>query len=505
MSRPAALPFRDFGALGTVVVGLLALAVGVAVASFVHWDGVHGLRKQIELLGPFPALVNDVPYLFSLGLVGLTAVLALFLGWVVKVGSYDRPLLALLAFSFNADAVPGLFQLSLFGLLFMLISRGMRHGDVPIHFTALVVPILLVMVSYSTSMLSTVSPFGVTTKMSFRVTYMLLVLILPCVLRTRRQFEMFIHYLIMAALISVGVELVQMVLSGIVGKPMTFSDTKYNRVATPYGIFPRLTGLMYHPNHQSNLMGSEAILALWVATRPKHLITTGRRIFFAVAYVLMVFAVFLTWSRSGWLCVGVASLLVPIVRWPRFSPFYIGVLAVLGGMAYTSGLAQEVYEIVRNFNASSADFRGHIDDIATQAFLWNPIIGVGVGESTTFYNPFQLQVHDTYLQVLSEMGLVGTVAFLLLFGMVYFRLFRVAFTGRHEIDRDWAWALLFASVITLIQSSFAMFLWIKFLWGLIAMMECVVLISRHQKGHEEPDDLLLLRRPTGAVPAHVPA
>lgn len=501
MARSSVLLPRDYGALGTVLQWVIALGIGIGVATFIRWDSVFGLRTQIDQFGPNPALINDVPFLYTIMALSLVGVLIVFFGWVLKIGSIDRALLALMAFSLNADAVPGLFQISLVGFLFLLVSRGLRQGDIPIHFTALVFPILLVMVSYLTTMLVVEAPIGVTSKMSYRVSYMLMVLLLPCVIRTRRQFEMFIHYLIVAALISAGVELIEMILSGYVGKPMTFSDTQYNRVVTPYGVFPRLTGLMYHPNHQSNLMATEAILALWVATRPKRLLSSGRRVFFATAYVILVFAVFFTWSRSGWLCVGVATLAVPLARWPRFSPFYLGILAVIGGLAYTSGVAEQVYEIVRSFNASSADFRWHIDDIATQAFLWSPAIGVGVGGSTTFYNPYQLQVHDTYLQALSEMGLFGSAAFLLLFGMVFTRLFRVALKGRNELDRDWAWALLFAAIITLIQSSFAMFLWIKFLWGMVAMMECLVLISRHQTGVAEPDDLLLLRPVRRVKPA----
>lgn len=501
MARPSVLPSRDYGALGTVLQWVIALGCGVGIATFIRWDGIFGLRQQIEQLGPYPPLVNDVPYLYTLAILLVVGIFIMFFGWVLKVGSLDRPLLALMAFSLNADVIPGLFQISMFGFLFMLISRGMKQGDIPIHFTALVFPIILVVVSYCTTMLVVESPIGVTTKMSFRVSYLMMVLLLPCVIRTRRQFEMFIHYLIVAALISAGAELVQMVLSGVVGKPMTFSETSYNRVTTPYGVYPRLTGLMYHPNHQSNLMATEAILALWIATRPKRLLSAGRRVFFATAYVVLVFAVFFTWSRSGWLCVGVASMAVPIVRWPRFSPVYLGILGVLGGLAYSTGVAEQVYEIVRSFNASSADFRWHIDDIATQAFLWSPAIGVGVGGSTTFYNPYQLQVHDTYLQALSEMGLFGSAIFLLLFGMVFGRLFHVALKGRNELDRDWAWAFLFAAIVTLIQSSFAMFLWIKFLWGMVAMMECLVLISRNQQGAAEPDDLLVLRPMRHADPA----
>jgi len=507
MKPSSVLPVRDFGSLGTVLWTLVALGLGIAAASFVHWDGEFGLRKQIDLLGPNPILVNDLPFLFTMAGMTLVGILIIFFSWVVKIGSFDRPLLALMAFSFNADVIPGLYQLSFFSFVIILISRGMKQGDIPIHFTPLILPILLVTVSYCTSFLDTVTPFGETIGMTYRVSYMLLIPLLPCVLRTRRQFEMFVHYLIIAAMIAVGVQLVELVLSGISNTPVTFGAVESSRASTPYGVFPRLTGLMNHPNHQSNLLSSEAVLALWVATRPRHLLSAGRRVFFATAYVFLALGVFLTWSRSGWLCLGITSLLIPVVRWPRFSPFYLGAMAVVGGLAYTSGIAQQAYEFVRDINASSADFRWHIDDIATQAWLWKPWTGIGVGNSVEYFNPYQLQVHDTYLEALSENGLFGFTVLGVLALMVFGRLFSVILKSTQEMDREWAWGLLFAATVTLIQNSFAMFLWIRFLWGLIAMMECVYLISRHQRTTAEPDDLLVLRpvNPRGSLPASSPA
>ena len=170
---------------------------------------------------------------------------------------------------------------------------------------------------------------------------------------------------------------------------------------------------------------------------------------------------------------------------------------------WVTGLAEELYEIALGFNKSSAEFRWHIDLIATQAFAGDPWTGIGVGGVVDYYNAYQLPVHDTYLQVASELGIFGIVV---IGGMVLalaMRLAMVLFSGRHPLDREWTIGLLLCAGITAIQSQFAMFLWMKFIWALFALMECAVQISKRQHGDVEPDDLALLRPRT--LPDRAPA
>jgi O-antigen ligase len=265
----------------------------------------------------------------------------------------------------------------------------------------------------------------------------------------------------------------------------------------------RFTGLMMHPNQLSNVLASVAVLALWFATRPPELISRGRRMLLLLAFVYLSAAIFLTFSRSGWLSLGLMSAAVPLLRWPKISPVYIGSMAGVAGLMWATGLAEEIYQIVLGFNKSSAEFRGNIDLIATQAFASDPWTGIGVGGVVDYFNAYQLPVHDTYLQVASELGIFGIVV---IGGMVLalaMRLAMVLFNGRHPLDREWAIGLLLCAGITAIQSQFAMFLWMKFIWALFALMECTVQISNRQHGDVEPDDLAVLRPRT--LPEGAPA
>lgn len=489
---------RDYGPAGTVVSAAAAVAFGLLIAAFVFWEGRDHLRLHLTLFGARPALINDLPWLFSGAVTGLVLAVAGFFAWVIRSGGLDRPALALLAFAMVADAIPAITQIAIALVLVVLVRRILRDGDVYAPLTPLAIPLLIVIVSYATSFLVVENYMSLIGTFLFRLTSnMLIVVLLPALLRTRRQIEVFFHMLLASACLSVGVEWVQWGLSAAAGVPITFNTGSYNKVATPWGVFPRLTGLMFHPNLQSNCISTIAVLTLWFGLRPRAAISAARRAAYLTAYVWLALGVLFTWSRSGWLSLGVASLLVPVVRYPRFAPVYGTMLGAIGLVAWQTGALKAGYEFVENLNKASADFRWHIDHLAMEAFNSHPWLGIGTMGILDYDNPWKLQVHDTYLQIAAEMGLVGIFSFALFGVIVLARMLWTLVHAKFAFDRDWILGLLVASIVALIQNSFVMFLWVRFLWLLMPLAECIHLAARNEDG-EEPDDLAFL--PPRALP-----
>jgi O-antigen ligase len=471
---------------------MTAIACGLVIAGLVFWEGRDHLRLQLSMLGPQPLLVNDLPFVLSGVFVALLLLVAGFFAWVLKSGGLDRPAMGILALAMVADAVPGLTQIALFLVLIILIRRVYRDGDVTSPLTPLAVPLLLFIISYATTLLLTEKWLAIMPTFLFRMTSnIFLVVLLPALIRTRRQIEVFFHMLLVCACISVMVEWVQWIASAAAGVPITFASGDYNKVMTPWGVFPRLTGLMYHPNLQSNCISTIAVLTLWFGLRPRGTISVSRRVLYLSAYVWLGLGVVFTISRSGWLSLAIATAVVPLVRYPRFAPVYLTVCGLAGAAAYQTGLLKAGYELVEGLNESSADFRWRIDELAIQAFVYNPEIGVGTMGILEYENPWKLQVHDTYLQIASEMGLLGLVSFGAIVVLVLARLIWTLMHSKFAFDRDWAVGLMLASVVSVIQNSFVMFLWVRFLWLMIPLAECVHLVSRDQTGRE-PDDLPIL-------------
>ncbi len=482
----------DFNAKTSLWRGLGLVLVGWLVAFFVKNDGVFSRRVQIDILGPNPPLVNDVPYLGSIALIAV-CLLLIFLVWLaIKSGGLDRLVLGCFALSLNADVVPMLFQFSIAGFFYIMVDRGLRLRRIPFRLTPLVVVLGLMMISYAVSFLQTTQPLSLVENMLFRSTYLIPVLLLPGLLVSRRHLEALFNFMLIAAMITVAAELIQFALSVISGNIITFSATVYNHVNTPFGVMPRLTGLMYHPNHQSNLLASQAVMALWFATQPKGTIDRRRRLFLFTAYVVLAFGTVITMSRSGWLSIAIATTLIPLIRFKKLAPWYGLAVAGLGIVAYATGFAEFAYQIVHDMNGDSADFRWHIDHIALEAFFSRPWFGVGTSMLLDFFNPYQLEVHDTYLQVASGMGIFGLLTYGGFACAIVIRLIHVWVKPANPAYREWAIALLLALLITSIQSFFAMFLWVKFLWGIFGLAEAVVLNNRDKKRHQGAKDFIFL-------------
>ena len=105
----------DFNSKTSLWRGLALVLLGWFVAFFVKNDGIFSRRIQIDILGPNPSLVNDMPYLGSVLLILVGLLLILLVGLAIKSGSIDRVVLGMFAFSLNADVVPMLFQIAVLG------------------------------------------------------------------------------------------------------------------------------------------------------------------------------------------------------------------------------------------------------------------------------------------------------------------------------------------------------------------------------------------------------
>jgi O-antigen ligase len=301
-----------------------------------------------------------------------------------------------------------------------------------------------------------------------------LALFLPLAINTTGRLETLIDYLILASLLSLGVEALQGVASAATGQVLTFAPAGFETFEAPWGDTARLTGLMTHPNRYSNVASTVAVIVLWLAVQPKEAISRRRRVMMFVVFFLLAVGVFFSWSRSGWLSLAVVVGLLPFFRWPHLSPVFLmggGFLAFLG---WTSGAIQATYLYVRDLSRGSADFRWHIDQIGLQAFFESPIFGIGVEGTKDYFNAYELQVHNAPLQVMADLGLVGVVVFTGLLLTIYGCLFRVIWAK--DVDprlRTLAMALTLSTLVTLIQGMVEVFLWLKFLWTFIAVLACV--------------------------------
>ena len=451
---------------------VLCVLAGGGIGYFVYQDGLAGPRNTYT--NPLQLLVPGSHYLptMALGLIiiGLTTALAI----INRIWSVDRMILFTTGMLLVADVIPGLSTLLAFLLIGKLFGGILRKGDAHWPLSPTGVAVLLILIAYSTTFLNVDSPVSAISNFAPRIPYIMLALFLPIAVNTTRKLEVLVDYFILAALLSLGVELIQGVASAATGQVITFASEGFETFDAPWGATARLTGLMTHPNRYSNVAATVGIIVLWFALQPKELISRQRRITMWVIFALLVVGVLFSWSRSGWLSFGLAAVTVPFFRWPHLSPIFLGVGGLLVFVGLSTGFLEMVYEYVRDLSRSSADFRWHIDEIGLQAFFEHPIIGIGVEGTKDYFNAYELQVHNASIQILADLGLVGVVAFGALMLTVFSTLLRVIFSPlANPRLRSLAMALSISTIVTFVQGFVEVFLWLKFLWTFIAILGCV--------------------------------
>ena len=189
---------------------------------------------------------------------------------------------------------------------------------------------------------------------------------------------------------------------------------------------PRMGGWIYGPyvnhNHYAGLM--ELLVPVPLVLALTRLAEDKGRIAAAIASAIMVGTVFLSGSRGGMLAIltELAVLGIFLSRGRRgvrtmlglaaFSIVLVGLLTWLGGKELTSRVSSISTETRSEI---SGGLRLSIDRDTLHMFRSKPVLGWGLGTFPVVYprfrsfytNIFVNEAHNDYLQLLSEMGVLG--------------------------------------------------------------------------------------------------
>ena len=216
---------------------------------------------------------------------------------------------------------------------------------------------------------------------------------------------------------------------------------------------PRLGGWIYGPyvnhNHYAGLM--ELLVPIPLVLSLTHLTHEKERIAAGVAAAIMVGTVFLSGSRGGMIAIFVelALLAVVLLRQKKtmrialaagaFAIVLVSLLAWLGGKELTSRVTSISTE---SRSEISGGVRLSIDRDALRMARHKPILGWGLGtfpivypQFRSFYtNFFVNEAHNDYLQLLSEMGLLGVAVTIWFLIALYRRAFRKISNWMSEVS-----------------------------------------------------------------------
>jgi putative inorganic carbon (HCO3(-)) transporter len=214
------------------------------------------------------------------------------------------------------------------------------------------------------------------------------------------------------------------------------------------------------------------------------------------AAVLCAAGLFSTFSRGGLVSLGCALLAAIVVggRWRR-AAVMVTVVSVLSAVMFFAVLApKQATERVTKVDGGTG--RTDIWRVGARMVQAHPIRGVGAGNfqvSSVHYaiKPGAIKydyfieapkvAHNTYLQVLAELGFVGLVPFLMLLGFAFACVFKAAQVFARVGDRDMelvARGVLLALIGILSADLFISGQFSKQLWLLLGLCPALLAIAR---------------------------
>lgn len=135
-----------------------------------------------------------------------------------------------------------------------------------------------------------------------------------------------------------------------------------------------------------------------------------------IFFFLYYFAIYLTASRGGILCSILVLVLIPIVFFKNKSVKVFGLIAALIIFVYIFQIAPRLHTISGYQTDESAMRRILVWEDALWTLKKFPLFGIG---KNLFVDNFHMAPHNSYIQVISELGLIGLFIWL---SMFYFSL-----------------------------------------------------------------------------------
>jgi O-antigen ligase len=198
---------------------------------------------------------------------------------------------------------------------------------------------------------------------------------------------------------------------------------------TPYNDFSRLSGGIGDPNELAAILVPAVVFAAFLLPISRSPVA---RWLLLVLIVLFSFALFLTQSRGGIVALIVVLVFMPILAGPvRVRALAVVFATVAIGIGYYSFVASpEAIKHVSAFSVGSGTGREDLWAVATEIFKAHPVAGIGLGNFPLVEPDYATRninlpradlvveqrkvVHNTYLHILTELGIVGMIPFAVL-------------------------------------------------------------------------------------------
>lgn len=187
--------------------------------------------------------------------------------------------------------------------------------------------------------------------------------------------------------------------------------------------------------------------------------TRPQRILSVAAFFMLFLCVIFTGTRSAWIA-GVVSLLFATFFMGRkyLKYFFLGII-VFAGFIY-------LFAFMRTRNFDTCFVRSDLMHAAVSIFQDNILLGAGPGmyeKLVAVHSPeYILHAHNTYLEILAELGIIGLVTFLMIFIKFYWHMVRNSAILHGAVNKSLYVGLLTSNFACLIYALFGSIITVGF-------------------------------------------
>jgi O-antigen ligase len=283
-----------------------------------------------------------------------------------------------------------------------------------------------------------------------------------------------------------------------------------------FGRFMRAYGTFEQPNPYGGYLGltlplAAGLVLAWVVPMGRR-ISTKWLVWAGGTGALMALALVMSWSRGAWLGIGAAlgvMIIAVLARSGRAAVLSMVFAVLLVYMLLAGGISVLPQSLVQRFAdfvpyLGVTDVRGVEVTDANFAVLermahwqaalgmWadHPWLGIGIGNYEVAYAEYALpqwslplgHAHNYYLNIGAEAGLIGLLAYLVLWGAAFFLCWSRVRQGRH-----WSWGVALGALGVVVHLSVHNFFDNLFVHAMYLQVAIILgLISAESRGTEQP-------------------
>ena len=267
------------------------------------------------------------------------------------------------------------------------------------------------------------------------LTKFVLVLVVCGLIQNRSVLHWTLKLVVTFSAVSAVVAVGSIILYVTTGYELTYDDLMEVK-NTPFGQMMRATAFFSTTQGLAHALILSTCLALFmpISIRARMLLVG-----------LMGVGIFTTFSAGAYGAMAVGFALAPFIAYPRHSLHILTGMTTVGVLAYVSGLVSLVMQqILLPLGAGNAEERLEFIDAGLQAIGREPVLGYGVKNIGRILDT---AVHNAYVQMTADIGVVGGCAFIM---FIIYLIVRIGLTQRYATsveDKAWSKGLFLGMIV----------------------------------------------------------